>query len=266
MMKVFRLWQPKNLKEFSFFHFREKIKLIFSVNTWQHFFRLMGVRGPATRADMDKMLKTCVQNSRKKRYHKAGMDFSRVQASGTSKILSRGQTYSASSGLKNVVFHNSWTYERGRKYLDASCLLYNNTKLIHTFDYMSRRDDTGAVLHSGDVMRDGGGTHTIRINLQKLAPEISSCVFVLSSWKTTLANILTTSISCSDEDKGPNAAPLCTYDLDAHDKISHLTSVVMCKLYRTRNSDGWHVQAIGDVQRGDASNYGPIYSAVEKLL
>ena len=53
--------------------------------------------------------------------------------------------------------------------------------------------------------------------------------------------------------------------LDSEDKVAHLTSVVMCKLSRTRK-EGWHVQAIGDAHGGAADNYGPIYTAVQALL
>ena len=114
-------------------------------------------------------------------------------------------------------------------------------------------------------MREGGGTHIIHIDLKALDAAITSCVFVISAWAgATLSDILSPSISFSDADAEEDAPPPCTYDPDAHDKISYLTSVIMCKLYRTRDGS-WHVQAIGDAHKGAADNYGPIYSAVEKL-
>lgn len=81
-----------------------------------------------------------------------------------------------------------------------------------------------------------GGTHTIHINLVKLPPSITSCVFVISAWASaTLADIISPSISFRDEDAEEDQSdPLCTYDLDSHDKISHLKSVVMCKFYRSK--------------------------------
>eukprot|EP00568_Trieres_chinensis_P011517 CAMPEP_0183315308 /NCGR_PEP_ID=MMETSP0160_2-20130417/51318_1 /TAXON_ID=2839 ORGANISM="Odontella Sinensis, Strain Grunow 1884" /NCGR_SAMPLE_ID=MMETSP0160_2 /ASSEMBLY_ACC=CAM_ASM_000250 /LENGTH=115 /DNA_ID=CAMNT_0025480835 /DNA_START=1 /DNA_END=348 /DNA_ORIENTATION=+ len=115
-------------------------------------------------------------------------------------------------------------------------------------------------------MEVDGGTHTIHIHLDRMDSNITTCVFVISSWaEARLSDITSASISFKDSDAEPEAAPLCTYDLDAHDKISHLTSVIMCKLYRTTKG-GWHVLAIGDAHRGAADNYGPIYSAVQKLL
>jgi len=73
------------------------------------------------------------------------------------------------------------------------------------------------------------------------------------------------SISFVDADAGSDAAPLCTYNLDAQDKIAHLTSVIMCKLYRSRGG-GWHVLALGDAHRGSAADYDPIHSAAKELL
>jgi stress response protein SCP2 len=247
----------------SFSHFREQVNRIHSSTTWKSFFQLVGLRGPRCKEDMAKLLRQHVKNSRRKKYHKAGMDFARVQASGTSQILAKGQTYSASSELCRVSFHDSWSFTGHVKFLDATCLLYRGKLLVGNVDYLRRTGGDGAVRHSGDILRDGVGTHTIHINLSQLQPEITSCVFVISAFNgATLSDILTPTISFTDADKD---LPLCVYHLDSEDKVSHLTSVVMCKLYRTRK-ESWHVQAIGDAYGGDASNYGPIYKAVQTLL
>ena len=119
-------------------------------------------------------------------------------------------------------------------------------------------------------MTDNGGTHTINLNLEALDRAITSCVFVISAFGgATLSDIITSSIAFSDANAGGVAPPLCTYNLDAHDKVSYLTSVIMCRLYRATAAAGeerWHVQAIGEAHKGSAGNYGPIYAAVEKLL
>ena len=212
-------------------------------------------------------LRQHVKNSIRKRYHKRGMDFSRVHASGTSTILSKGQTVSANN-LERVLFTNKWKFLQGgvTRYLDATCLVYKGKKLIHTVDYRHTRAQDGAIHYSGDMMLDDGGTHTIHLNLARLNSEITSCVFVISAWAgATLADILSPSIMFTNQAAEEGALPLCTYDLSSHDKISYLTSVVMCRLYRT-TTDDWHVQAIGDSHKGAADNYGPIYEAVEKLL
>jgi stress response protein SCP2 len=154
--------------------------------------------------------------------------------------------------------------------LDATCILYKGKKHLCTIDYRHKQTADGAVQHSGDVMQDNGGSHTMHLNLEALDPAVTSCVFVISAWaEATLSDIVSSSISFSDADAGEQAAPLCIYDLDAHDKISYLKSVIMCRLYRAkvgRDDEQWHVQAIGDAHKGAADNYGPIYAAVEKLL
>ena len=192
------------------------------------------------------------------------MDFSRIHASGTSSILTKGQQYSASADLQRVVFTDVWGFEGGNKFLDATCILYKGRTRVHTVDYRHTR--APGVTHSGDQMHRSGGTHTIHIDLTRLSPGITSCVFVISAWQdATLADILSPSISFANADAPDDADPLCTYDLDSHDKVSYLTSVIMCRLYRTRDG-GWHVQAIGDAHKGAADNYGPIYAAVDKML
>eukprot|EP00957_Ditylum_brightwellii_P178499 13597255-Ditylum_brightwellii.AAC.1 len=171
------------------------------------------------------------------------MDFSRAHASGTSKILAKGQQYSTSSELWQVVFTDRWVDYRNR----------------------SGPAESHDVQHSGDAMHPGGGTRTIQLDLQLLEVNITSCVFVISTWKDAkLSDIVSPSISFMDEEG--DGEPLCTYYLDANDKISHLTSVNMCKLYRKKSGGGWHVLAIGDAYRGAADNYGPIYSTAQKYL
>jgi len=251
----------------SFQDFRDHVNYIISINSWQRFFHFIGVRGPKTKSEMASLLRMHVKNSLRKKYHKAGMDFSRVHASGTSSILSKGQKYSVSSDLKQVVFRDVWNFEGSGIYLDATCLLYADFGRVATVDYRHTTGCDGAVQHSGDMIDGQQGTHTITIDLEKLPARVTSCVFVISAWDTaTLADIISPSISFRDSNAGDGAAPLCVYDLDAHDKVSHLTSVIMCKLYRVRGGKNWHVLAIGDSHRGAADNYGPIYKATEKLL
>jgi stress response protein SCP2 len=249
-----------------FSHFRSRINHVLSVTTWHGFFAFVGLQCPPTQSDMARRLRLHVKNSRRKQYHQQGMDFSRVHASGTSQVLTKGQHFSAASGLRRVVFTNDWSYAGDQTvYLDATCLVYKGKERWHTVDYSNTHVEDGAIRHSGDMMRDGGGTHTIHIDLNALDEAITSCIFVISAYaNATLNDILSPSIAFTDAD-ATNSTPLCTYDLAAQDKVSYLTSVVMCKLYRAREG-GWHVQAIGDAHKGAADNYGPIHKAADKLV
>jgi stress response protein SCP2 len=250
--------------ELSFITFRRIVNEILTANSWTKFFEFMRAPCPKSKTKMAEILRNAVKESARKKYHTPGMDFSRVHASGTSRILKKGQKFTA-DGLQRVVFHDNWTYDGGMKYLDATCLVYKGKKLVNTVDY-SRRTIQHGIRHSGDEMGDGTGSHTIHLDLASLDTGITSCIFVLSAWaEATLLDIESASVSFVDADAVPGAPTLCWYDLDAHDKIPYLKSVIMCKLYKT--GDGrWHVLAIGDSYRGSADNYGPIYEAAQRYL
>jgi hypothetical protein len=68
-------------------------------NGWQDWFGLLGRPAP-TAAAMSDVLRGAWQRSLAKGYHKKGMDFSKVQASGVSRILLKGQSYSTPPGTK----------------------------------------------------------------------------------------------------------------------------------------------------------------------
>mmetsp|Transcript_6714 Transcript_6714/g.17280 ORF Transcript_6714/g.17280 Transcript_6714/m.17280 type:complete len:853 (-) Transcript_6714:134-2692(-) len=247
--------------------FRSQVNEIHTSTGWQSFFHFVGLKGAQSKEKMAQLLRMHIQNSQRKRYHTAGMDFSQVQAGGTSKILSKGQKYSASSSLKNLVFHDSWQFNGETQFLDATCIMFDKHKnRVCVVDYLRKEGLEGSVVHSGDVMHQGGGTHTIHIDLSLMPVKVAMCVFVISAWNgAKLSDIVSPLVSFSDADAEDSASPLCVYELDKQDKIDHLTSVIMCKLYRTQDGR-WHVQAVGDAHRGDASNYGPILQAVEATL
>ena len=245
----------------SFSTFRLVVNEILTVDSWMRFFEFMRAPCPKSKLRMAEILRNAVKESARKKYHTPGMDFARVHASGTSRILSKGQKFTA-SGLQRVVFSDNWTFEGDTKFFDATCLVYKNKKLTRTVDYMQQGCEF--IRHSGDVMGDGTGSHTIHLDLSRMDSDVTSCIFVLSAWsEATLLDITSASVSFTDANAGDSA--LCTYNLDAHDKVSHLKSIIMCKLYRT--DDGrWHVLAIGDSYGGSADNYRPIYTAAKKYL
>ena len=256
--------EAANPRSFTLQQFRDEVNAIMVADTWSSFFDCVGARRPATKSAMAALLRTHVVSSERKRYHKKGMDYSRVQASGTSKILAKGQECAVSTDLRSVTFTDSWKFEGETKFLDASCLVYRGKTRVCTVDYQHLHDLDGSVIHSGDVMHDEGGVHTIDINLANVDPTITAFVFVLSAWASaTLSDILSPSVSFKD---AANNEVLCSYDLDSHDKVPHLTAVIMCALRRSTRTGKWHVQAIGDSHRGAADSYAPIFDAVDKLM
>mmetsp|Transcript_11227 Transcript_11227/g.16482 ORF Transcript_11227/g.16482 Transcript_11227/m.16482 type:complete len:863 (+) Transcript_11227:218-2806(+) len=250
----------------SFNHFQIQVTRIIGVLTWRQFFHFIRAPCPSSKVAMARLLRQAVQKSRQRGYHKAGMDFSRIHASGTSLILQKGQQYSASSDLRRVIFSDYWEFADGRIYLDATCLVYKGRERVHTIDYSHRligNDyNSSPIRHSGDIMNTNNGTHTIHLDLEALNPSITTCFFVLSAWNgAKLRDVTKASVSFRNADSD---TPLCEYNLDAQDKIDHLTSVIMCKLYRARG--GWHVVTIGDSHKGHADEYGPINEAADKLV
>ncbi|KAL3904266.1 MAG: hypothetical protein SGILL_010135, partial [Bacillariaceae sp.] len=129
--------------------FRQGVNEIMVIDSYQTFFKFVGAKGPGSKQEMAKLLEAAVKNSRRKKYHRAGMDFTRVQRGGTSRLLAKGQQYSASSGLSRVVFNDIWGFDGGTKYLDATVILFEGKDRVQTVDYSHRRSADNAVRHSG---------------------------------------------------------------------------------------------------------------------
>lgn len=79
--------------------FSRAVQQIQCCDGWQEWFRLLG-RAPPRAAAMSDVLRLAWQRSLAKGYHKKDMDFSKVQASGISRILLKGQSYSTPPGTK----------------------------------------------------------------------------------------------------------------------------------------------------------------------
>jgi stress response protein SCP2 len=187
------------------------------------------------------------------------MDFSKIHASGVSSILKKGQSYSASSSLRHLTFTDVWHFKGpATKFLDASVLQMDDKgKNVGHVDYSHLRAQ--GMSHSGDQIALEQGTHTVEIDLHELPANVSELVFVISAWGgATLLDIISPSVSFCET----AGAELCSYDLDAHDKVAKKTAVIMCRLYKAKG--GWHVQALGEACEGTAGNYAPILAAYRK--
>jgi len=265
------------LTPLSFAAFKKAIGSIKQCGQWRDFFRMAQVRvDPSLLAEW---LRRSVRNSLRKRYHKKGMDFRRVHASGVSKILKQGQSYSTEGQLDHVEFRDTWSWAGQRRYLDATVQLYDKHHKQRCYlDYSHTRDMSfPAVTHSGDVMGASSGTHTIRIRLSQLPEDITQLVFVLSAWTGTFRDIVKPSVSFvatgatqggagEEEKRVEEDRTLCQYNLEAHNKADDKTAVVMCKLFRVPGKQGWHVLAVGTPCKGKAGDYSRINKVVETIL
>lgn len=105
-----------------------------------------------------------------------GMDFSRIQASGVSKILLKGENYTAPSHMQRIELIDRWHWTGEHiVFLDASCLLYGSSgRFIEAIDWRHTHSAgtmaQAAVRHSGDILDHSQrmGTHTISVILADL--------------------------------------------------------------------------------------------------
>jgi len=247
---------------YSLSHFQTGVTSIFAVTDWPQFFSHVNNACPP-RQVFGGLLRQAIQNSLNRGYHRNNTNFAQIQASGVSNILRKGQSHSVIGDLEELLFTDSWTFENGTKFLDATCILYSKTRQLEYVDYCHTKSKNGAVAHSGDVMRPNGGSHTITINLRQMPPEVTSIIFVVSGFAgAKLKDILNPAIACTDPVTGTE---LCRYDLERHNKVDSQTAVVMCQLYKNKVGN-WSVLAIGDSCAGDASRYDPIFSFIKKTV
>eukprot|EP00808_Paulinella_micropora_P019219 g10816.t1 len=246
---------------FSFVALQREAKIALGITSWPHFYALSGFVCPS-KAEMIEKCRARVQDSLTRGYHTVGMDFSRIHKSGVSAILHKGESYQLKndSQLDTLKFVDTWKFEGDTKFLDSSVLAYSqDKKLLYTIDYVSRIQP--GMRHSGDQMGHQTGLHEIEIKLSSISSDVYSLVFVLSAWEEALLkDILEPSVSFYDEKSGD---VLCSYKHHAKN-TGRYKAIVMCKLERTK-TDGWRVQAIGEMCYGDTSNYALIRKCVQDL-
>jgi len=260
---------------------RQHIKRVLAADSWPDFFSTINVPLP-NKAYMYDWLAHAVKNSERKGYHKRGMDFSRVQRSGVSTILRKGESVTASPTMKSIRLEQVWRYSRGTIFLDASALTYTfEGKPLAYVDYAHRQSATGlvrggvhstvtdgaarvALRHSGDCMAHDRkeGTHTIDIDLRALSDKVGAIYLTLSAFTTTLREIIRPEIRCYDPDDR-SGEPLARYELDGKPTGQH-TAVVMARIWRAAPGKPWKVTALGELGAGRAGNYGPIHKLIDE--
>lgn len=109
------------------------------------------------------------------------MDFSRIQASGVSKLLLKGQQYSAPPNMNRIHVLDKWRFAGYTPFLDATMfLLAKGGRIIDTVDFSHTRSIgtsvVGAVSHSGDMMDESSSTHTIDVQLSNLGNFPLNCL------------------------------------------------------------------------------------------
>ena len=244
--------------------FQAAVKGILAVNTWSQYFAAMQLPCPSP-AHLTTVLEAAVRHSLDKGYHSKATRFDRIHRSGVSKILLKGESYSAAPDLRQLRLDERWKWVGDNtQYLDATCLAYAfNRKWVSTVDYSMRggsHDGTkGAVRHSGDVLDYDrkSGTHTINVNLSSLPHNVQTLYFAVSAFAgAKLGDIIQPSVHLIDSTAGHGAMELCSYEVeDLEESNARKTAVLMCALRRERVGGVWKCIAIGLPTYGSACDY-----------
>ena len=260
------------------------VRSILQFSSWPEFFSIGGFPKIPSPQQLVETLESSIKNSLKKGYHSANTKFENVMKSGVSRILLKGNSYTVDPGIKQLKLSERWRFDGETIFLDASCLLFDfNGALVGVVDYnhlsWSSRDarayrDSGIpyqnsrempgreapVRHSGDVINNGVGQHTIDIDLAKLPQNVCCLLFTVSSWTTSLVEIRQPSAHLFDVVAD---SELCSYQFEDVDTGEN-TAVMMCKLQRPYPGGRWAMTSIGHVGLGRADHYHAILEDVIK--
>jgi stress response protein SCP2 len=257
------------------------VEQVLQVDTFPKFFQACGLSCPPKDVFVIR-LREAVRASLKKCYHTQRTDFTRVQASGVSKILLKGESFTAPPTLRRVHLEDTWLFARqraggGMDYLDATCMLYRGSgclesELAGTVDWRQATCLDGLVRHSGDLLDydKQSGRHIIDVDLSQLPADITALYIVMSSFTGTLRGIQQPYLSIQDPDTldGGNPLELCRCALDAEIAKAgqQHTSLLMCKIMRVpTNPKQWKVITVGMLGQSRATSGGG-YDDVKKAI
>jgi len=213
--------------------FRKGVENIIAVETWPRFFSACRCSCPGPSALTD-IVKQAVKNSRNKRYHTDKTDFSRIQASGTSHILKKGESYRIGKSVQRVRLELG---SDSAHILCGACLAYEDLTCAKVVCYSDRQAYKGALKHSGDQQVDGRSLHVMDVDLAKLPPSVNRLFFTLCACGgENLSAFKNPAIDLQDADGNR----LCSYTID---QAGQAPTVVMAGIERREGT--WQVVAIG---------------------
>eukprot|EP00026_Physarum_polycephalum_P001294 Phypoly_transcript_01295.p1 GENE.Phypoly_transcript_01295~~Phypoly_transcript_01295.p1 ORF type:complete len:1116 (+),score=191.20 Phypoly_transcript_01295:80-3427(+) len=245
--------------------FQNAVKRIQKMKGWPDFYALAGLPCPSPTA-MTQILRECVRNSKKKRYHNNFTNFRNVQASGTSVILNRGDNYVPPKDLDKVEMKLGWGYQDKDWYLlDASVFEFDSDgKFIDPYiDWNHKSNANNSITHSGDILdhEKMTVTQTIRITLHEVPQVTHFIVFSITAFKFDLSRSTLPWIRMINELTGDE---LCQYALE---QTSTRTAVVMCALQRHPIKGGWSLKVYGELDDGRSwTKYQPMLKNIPSIL
>jgi len=234
--------------------FKQSVKSILDVERWPEFFQACGrpCPGPAKLTDI---LKQATKNSLRKKYHTGSTDFSRIQRSGVSHILRKGESYKVGASVKSVHLELG---SDSSMILCGACLVYEDLTCGAVVSYDSRTAYKGAVRHSGDTSVNGKSRHVIDVDLSKLPSSVTRIFFTLCSCGCAdLSGFKSPTIAMTELDGGA----LCQYSIE---KAGRAPTVVMASI--SRKAGSWHVDALGVHSAvGCCGNYSQVKRDIARI-
>jgi stress response protein SCP2 len=213
--------------------FKAGIQRILAVETWPGFFSALKRPCPNPSALTD-IIKQAVKNSRQKKYHTDKTDFSRIQASGTSHILKKGESYNVSQSVRKLHLELG---SDSAMILCGACLAYEDLTCSRVVCFTDRTAYKGALKHSGDQQIDGKSKHIMDVDLARLPPSVNRLFFTLCACGAdNLSAFKNPAIALQDAE----GTPLCSYTID---QAGRAPTVVMAGVERREGS--WRVTALG---------------------
>ncbi|XP_062603649.1 uncharacterized protein LOC134265458 [Saccostrea cucullata] len=170
--------------------------------------------------------------------------------------------YAIPEAFDHVVFDLYWGYPTsGPDYLDASCLMYQNTQFLKLIDFRNRQ--VQGVTHSGDVMDSIKriGHHTIHVYLKQLPSNATHLFFTLSAWNSpNISRYPNPSLKFYEASNIQKNLCKTTFT-----HAGHSQAVIMCSV--SRNSQGrWEIYESGKLSAGNAMNYSQIQCTIRNLI
>ncbi len=243
------------------------------MSSWSQALALLGLKGMDD-VGIARQMRGAWKRSLSLGYHTLDTDFSSVHRSGVSKLLLKGETYAGlGPGANHIEVLDSWKWRNdhfGTRYLDAT--LFTVDADGDTLEYMDYANTsmfvfrTGrlAATHSGDVMGELSGQHTMQVWLSAFPPNVAALYIVVSAYSDAhLCDIVQPHVSVRDPKTGTE---LCKYVLEDQPMAERqaMKAVVLCSFTRKHDApSAWDVNAIGKACMGSVGDYAGIKECIK---